>query len=417
MTQLPYLTADLPGIGGKIKQQPEDFSVDEIPLYPLSGEGTHVFFRVTKKGVPTPAAADRIARHMGVSVKSIGVAGLKDSNAVTTQWMSIEHADIHHLEQFSDPKVAVSGITRHTNKLKLGHLAGNRFGIKVRDIDAQALERAKQVMDILVLRGVPNFFGPQRFGLRGDTGQLGRALVMNKLDDFTRIFLGEPSPADPPDIREARKAFDAGDYDRAYDAWPGHYADQRKALRNFRKRHDPQSVVASVDWRLRRLFVSAFQSEVFNRVLEQRLHDIDRVQPGDLAQKTGTGGIFLVEDVQAEQPRCERFEISPTGPVPGYRCRLAEGEAGQIERQVMQAMEIENVEIRRVGKLEVRGARRALRFGLTEPELSQGTDEHGEFLSVAFAAPSGCYATIVLGEIMKVDPLGRGGDDQPGEAS
>mgnify|MGYP000935335701 CR=1 FL=1 len=398
---LPCLTSDIPGIGGAIKQRLEDFVVEEIPLYPLSGRGDHVFFRVTKSGLPTSAAADRIARHMGVSVKNIGVAGLKDARAVTSQWMSIERADVEQLKRFDDSKVKISDITLHNNKLRLGHLAGNAFSIRIRGVGEAQLPAAQQVMDVLARRGVPNFFGPQRFGLRKDTGTLGRAMVRNDAAQFAALFLGGPQEADPPDIRAAREAFDRGDYDAAYEAWPRNYFDQRKALNSYRKSQDPRAVLAAVDWRLKRLFVSAFQSEIFNIVLQRRLNEIDTIENGDLAQKTDSGGVFLVEDAGHETPRCERFEISATGPIYGYRCRLAQGRPGQIEQDVLASQEMLGVEIRRVGKLEVRGARRSLRFAMTNPAVAAGADDHGPYLQVTFAAPSGCYATIVLGEIMK----------------
>ena len=76
MSKLPYLTSDLPGIGGQIKQRVEDFRVVEIPLYEACGEGTHVYFRVEKCGIPTPVAVNRLAKYMGVRSGEIGVAGL-----------------------------------------------------------------------------------------------------------------------------------------------------------------------------------------------------------------------------------------------------------------------------------------------------------------------------------------------------
>ena len=109
---LPYLTADLPGIGGRIKQHLDDFRVEEIPLYEACGEGTHVYFDVEKQGVPTPAAVERIARYMGVRPGEIGVAGLKDARAVTRQRMSLEHADPQKLLRYQDRQVRVVGVSR-----------------------------------------------------------------------------------------------------------------------------------------------------------------------------------------------------------------------------------------------------------------------------------------------------------------
>ena len=399
--QLPYLTADLPGIGGRIREQLEDFQVEELPAYAFCGRGTHAIFRVTKTGVPTPVAVQRIARHMGVSPGHIGFAGMKDSQAVTNQWMSLEFAAADQLNRFRDKQVRISDVTFHTNKLRVGHLAGNRFRIRIRGAGPAQLPAAGAILEVLQRRGVPNFFGEQRFGRRGDTGTLGAALVRGDLDEFVKLLLGRAGPGDPPECKAARDAFDAGYLDRALQCWPRQYTDQRRALIAFKRKGDPRGAVAAVDKRMKRLFVSAFQSEIFNAVLCQRLATLDRVQVGDLAQKTDNGAIFPVLDEAAEQPRAERMEISPTGPIPGSRCRLAEGEPGRIEREALAAVRMGVEDFDRVGSLKIKGTRRALRFVLDDARLSAGGDNRGEFLELSFVLPSGCYATVVLREIMK----------------
>jgi len=400
---MPYSTSDLPGIGGQIKQRLEDFRVEEIPLYEPCGTGTHLYFLVSKTGLPTAAAVERIARHMGVRNGDIGVAGLKDAQAVTAQTMSLEHADPDRLATFRDRQVRISVTGRHGNKLRPGHLAGNRFSIRIRGVGEAQLRPARDVLDMLIARGAPNYFGPQRFGARGDTGALGEALVKGDLDEFIAIFLGRSRPDDPPDCRAARDAFDAGFHSRALDRWPRHYANERRALSAYRKKGSAGPAVAAIDKRARRFYICAFQSQMFNEVLARRIGDIGCVRVGDLAKKTDTGGVFPVEDAEAEQPRAAAFEISATAPLVGYRSRLADGGPGRIEREVLAAHGVEQEDFRRVGALRVKGTRRAVRFRPTQVSLNAGVDEHGEFLEVRFVAPSGCYATVVLREIMKND--------------
>ncbi|MFW6133892.1 MAG: tRNA pseudouridine(13) synthase TruD, partial [Planctomycetota bacterium] len=118
---------------------------------------------------------------------------------------------------------------------------------------------------------------------------------------------------------------------------------------------------------------------------------------------TDSGGVFRVEDPDAEQPRADRFEISPTGPVPGYRSRLADGEPGRIEREVLAARAIAPEDFRGVGSIKPRGTRRALRFRPGQLELTSGEDAHGAYLQVRFTAPAGSYATVLLREVMKAD--------------
>jgi len=401
--QLPYLTSDLPGIGGQAKQRVEDFQVDELPLYEPCGEGTHVYFRVRKRGVPTPAAVDRIARYMGRLPGEIGIAGLKDAHAVTTQMMSLEHADAAKLARYRDGQVEVLATTRHTNKLRPGHLAANRFAIRIRGVGAEQLSGAQAVLDVLIRRGVPNYFGPQRFGARHDTADLGAALVRSDLEEFVAILLGRPKDDDPPDCKAAREAFEAGQFDQALKHWPRHYSNERRALSAYRKRTSARAAAAAVHKRMKRLYTSAFQSALFNEVLAARLEGIDRVEVGDLAQKCDTGGVFRVEDAEAEQPRAERFEISPTGPIFGYRVSLADGEPGKLERAVLARHDLDKEDFRHVGPMKLKGTRRALRFRIESPTLTDGSDSRGSFLELTFTAPSGCYASIVLHEIMKTE--------------
>ena len=400
---LPYLTAELAGIGGRIKKTPEDFCVDEVPLYAASGEGTHVYFQIRKVGVPTPAVIDRIARHMNVRPSDIGLAGLKDAQAVATQWLSLEHADADKLSAYRDQQTEVVSVTRHGNKLRPGHLAGNRFRIRIRDVDGGAQSAAQAILDILSRRGAPNYFGRQRFGLRDDTDRLGAALIRDDLAAFVSLYLGQPHPEDPTDCNKARQAFDDGDFEKALTHWPRHYRNERRVLSAYKRRRKPGAAVAAIDKRMRRLYVSACQSRIFNHVVAGRIDTIDRLLAGDLAQKADSGGVFEVEDVDVEQTRAEAGDLSPTGPILGTRCRLASGEPGRIEQEGVAASGLVVADFDRVGRLKLKGGRRALRFFLGDPTLASGDDADGPFLDVRFTAPSGCYATVALREIMKSD--------------
>lgn len=402
-TPAPYATADLPGIGGEIKQRIEDFRVEEQPLYTPCGEGDHLYFCIEKRGIPTNAAIERIARHMHVRPRDIGMAGLKDAHAVTSQWLSLEHADPQRLRAYSDPQIRVVDVSRHGNKLRLGHLAGNRFTIRIRGVGEGEIPAARAVLDVLTHRGVPNYFGSQRFGLRGDTGALGEALVRGEDEEFVARFLGRPDAGDHPDEAAARDAFDVGATDRAMKRWPRSYVHQRKALAAFRKTGRCDRAIAAIDGRMKRLYVSAFQSAIFNAVLAERIDSYETLLQGDWAQKTDSGGLFLVEDASVEQRRADAGEISPTGPLPGSRCKLAEGEPGKLERAVLEQYGIAEDTFGAVGSLKVKGTRRALRFFPRNASLDSGADGRGKYLELCFTARSGSYATVLLREICKAD--------------
>src|SRR5438045_2543262 len=131
---LPFLTGDFPGIGGVIKERADDFFVQEIPLYDPSGEGEHVYCEIQKVGMTTFDAVERIGRALGVSTRDIGYAGMKDSRAVSRQVFSIWGTTPERVMGLHVPDVNVQWAARHGNKLRLGHLKGNRFAIKIRQV-------------------------------------------------------------------------------------------------------------------------------------------------------------------------------------------------------------------------------------------------------------------------------------------
>src|SRR6476620_56462 len=165
---IPYLTTNFPGIGGTIKNRPEDFFVQEIPIYEPSGEGEHVYCEIQKVGIPTFEAVNRVAAALRVSTRDVGYAGLKDARAISRQMLSIWGTTEEAVMGMHVPGIAVQWARRHVNKLRLGHLAGNRFAIKIRDVEPTDVVKLQEPLKELQRRGVPNYFGEQRFGRRGD---------------------------------------------------------------------------------------------------------------------------------------------------------------------------------------------------------------------------------------------------------
>lgn len=399
---LPYLTHDVPGVGGVIKARPEDFVVEEVPLYEACGEGTHVYFQIEKKGLPTMQAIQEIARALGRAPRDIGYAGLKDADAVARQWFSVEHVAPARIEALSLPRLRVVCVSRHTNKLKLGHLKGNRFTIRLRQVDPERIEDAQAILDMLASRGVPNFFGPQRFGLRGDTWEIGRAMLRRDYDEALAVMVGRPGPHDRGAILEARQLFDRGKYDAAADAWPYLFRNEKRVCRAMAKsRGNAKRAFNAVDRQVKRFYQSAYQSILFNQVVAQRINDLDRLVPGDLAWRHPQGAVFRVEDVAAEQPRCAAFEISPTGPLFGHRMTEPTGEPGSVEKLLLELENLRPEDWCDEKGHRIPGGRRPLRFRPHEAAIEAGADEAGDFIEVRFFLESGCYATTVLREICK----------------
>ena len=414
--ELPPLTSDFPGVGGTIKQRVEDFFVQELPLYEPSGEGEHVYCEVEKAGVTTFDAVNRIAAALGVSSRDVGVAGLKDARAVTRQVLSVWGTTEAAVMALRLPGISVRWAARHGNKLRLGHLAANRFAVKIRGVTPTDVVKLKDPIDVLRRRGMPNYFGEQRFGRRGDNDKLGAALVRDDNIGALSLLLGRPDPSvDDPDTVKARDAFDRRDNEAAMRHWPRRSGMERRVLARLMKTGRPGAAVRAIDEKLRRLWVSALQSRLFNEVVARRVSGgtLDRLMDGDLAWKHDSGGVFRVEEARAaeEQPRCDAFEISPSGPLIGYRMTAPSGEPLRIEQEAFAAAGLEAGDFRSRAIGRVKGARRPLRVRPEDVDLSAGVDDHGGYIAVAFTLPPGSFATVLLHELMKTPAKGGASGD------
>ncbi|HEY5938972.1 MAG TPA: tRNA pseudouridine(13) synthase TruD [Kofleriaceae bacterium] len=336
---LPYLTEDLPGIGGTLRAQPEDFVVDEVPAYLPSGAGDHVFVRIEKRGLATPVAVTQLARALGVRDRDIGVAGMKDRHAVTTQWLSLPPPVTPEAAQaLALDNIRVLEAVRHPHKLRTGHVRANRFRLRVRDVGPDAVDRARAILERLAeAPGAPNWYGEQRFGRDGDNATRGRDLV-------------------------------AGTRRRG-------------------------------DRRMDRLMVSALQSELFNQWLAARLADglYREAIAGDLLHKVG-GGLFGCEEPAVDTARIAAGVVIPTGPMFGVAMRGAAAGtlAATREAAILDAAGL-TLESFATVRAIAEGTRRDAAIAVGEVAVSG----HDSTVEVAFVLPGGAYATAVMREVMK----------------
>ena len=327
----------MPGIGGRIKESPRDFLVEEVPLYPFSGEGDHLFIKVEKEEATTLDVVRALCDLLGLSQKEVGYAGMKDKVALTRQWFSLPagKVDERALSSLEDRGFRVLDLTRHTNKLRVGHLKGNRFRVVVKGVVPDALERAKAKLEVIATRGMPNYYHGQRWGQ--DSGNVKAGLALLK-----RGKRGKTSP---------------------YRA---------------------------------RLLVSAVSAWLFNRYLDWRLDEgvFGRALAGDIARKRDTGGLFMVEDDGAETLRLEAGEIDITGPIYGSKLWMAQGIPGEKERSLLEEAGLTLASFKPFKSL---GTRRPLRVAPGDMEVTQERDT----LILSFFLPAGSYATVLLEELMK----------------
>ena len=274
---LPAVSAGLPGTGGVIRSCVDDFVVTEIPAFYPSGQGDFAYALIEKRGLTTHDLSVML-RDRGVAFNDIGVAGRKDKHAVTRQWLSVPEESASALESLDDVDgLRVLETSRHDRALVAGRLRGNRFQITVRRPEPGWASSAEAIVTRLESAGLPNYFGPQRFGR-----------FNSNVIDAMRLLRGERVPGG----------------------------------RN-----------------LHRFFLSALQSHLFNWTLKLRIERgmHDRIVQGDRAKKHDTGGMFVVEDarVEVESDRARRLEISAVLPLYGRKVRGNGGEAGAVEQEVL----------------------------------------------------------------------------------
>jgi tRNA pseudouridine13 synthase len=347
----PALMHGLPTLEAAIGPRPEDFVVDEVPLYPHSGSGEHLYVRIEKRGYTTPAMLRVVTRAAGVNERDVGYAGLKDKHAVTRQWLSLPAKGRPPAEWQLPEGICVVEHTRHANKLRTGHLLGNRFRIALITPDASALDRASPIAELLRVQGLFNYFGGQRFGRSGDG--LRQALVW---------------------LREGAKLH---------------------GMPRF----------------LSKLYPSVIQAEVFNRYLSaRRALGLGQLILGEVVRLDNAGAMFPIEDVAREQPRLTSGDVHLTGPIFGPKARATASEAAALELSLIDGLGL-NAEAREKLAHLAPGTRRDLIAKVEGLQLRWAAVDR---LELEFFLPSGSYATEVIRQFTNgsflIDEADRGSD-------
>lgn len=401
----PYLTAGVAPVPLLIRRSWDDFRVREIPLHEPTGDGDHVLMEVEKRGISTAAAVRDLARALGVQPRDVGVAGLKDTRAVTVQRMSVEHADPAAARAIELPRLRVRDAWRTRRKLRTGQLAGNEFVLALRDPAPgdirDRLDDVRAVLAVLSERGIPNYFGAQRFGMRADNHLVGRALLRGDFEEAASIIAGRPEPGDTGDLLRARTLYREGRYREAAGAWPRGNAEAARVARARARGRDHRAAVLAAGKRLLRFHVSALQSALFNDTLALRIAGLDALEGGDIAWVHRTERVFEVEDADRALDGARAGEVSATGPLFGPRMIEPTGAPGRREREVLERAGLSREDFGGRAPWAAPGGRRPLRIPAVSFRTEGGSDDAGPFLRLAFTLPPGAYATAVLREIAK----------------
>ncbi len=337
VSQPPRL-CPLQPIGGVVKARIDDFEVEEVPAYEPCGEGEHLYLWIEKRGLGAEELVKTTAKKLQVPEAAIGIAGLKDRQAIARQYVSVPRAAEDRLSQLDSKQLSVLRVCPHRHKLRTGHLLGNKFKILVREVPDNAFEQAAALTKWLRVHGLANFYGPQRFGRDLSSAKDGIAALRSGRGALLRL--------------------------------------------------------AGTSRFKRKLLLSAGQAVLFNDYLSARVQRalLHKVVDGDVLKKL-SGGLLISSEPAADQQRYEQHEVVPTGPVFGRKMMSAQGAARVLEAEVLQRFGIGAEQFDQFGLL-LAGTRRPILVWVDD--LVCLPVESG--LELRFSLPAGSYATVLLAE-------------------
>lgn len=447
-----YATHTL-GIGGVIRQFPEDFLVEEALVNGSKAEicpsttiqlqvgGTppppftqqHLLCVLVKRNWDNFQAVRAIAQQLGISQQQIHIVGIKDANALTAQHITIEGITPEVLKKVKIKDIEIRPIRYFHTKLSSYYLLGNNFRIVVRGVShpkSDIQNRISKVVEELeALGGAPNFFGHQRFGTkRPITHLVGKALIKGNFRKAAMLFLAKPSPNEHPESRKARKElWQTQDFKKALKEFPKNLHYERLMLRHLTKKPDDfVGAFRRLPAKLRILFPQAYQAYLFNRILSKRIAQglqLNRVEFGDYVVSVEPSGLpnIMQYKVANQETISEINKALKLGkmflvlPLAGFKQKLSQGLQGENEKYVLEeeGVFLENFKVKGMPELSLKGGLRTALAPLKGFSLNKiSKDEvspHKKKVAVSFMLYRGSYATVFLREIMKPRNLLKAG--------
>lgn len=340
------------------RQTTDNFVVEEIPLYPFSGSGEHLVLKIRKKNLTTWQMLEILASHTGLKLKEFGYAGLKDKYALTTQYISLPVKYEPCLETLAHPSIKILETFRHGNKIRTGHLKGNRFFIRLKKVSAVDAQKIEAVFKTIEQAGLPNYFGYQRFGIDSRNFEAGRDLAAKQVK-----------------ARHKKQKFLLNAYQsHLFNLWLCRRVEISTLLNHF----DTNEVSTLLNL-----------SGDAAKELQRQKH-VFKLLPGDLCLHYPHGRLFAAESLMAESERFMERQIAPTGLLPGERTQRANGLAGEIEKDFDDA------------HIQLGGDRRYAWIWAEAPACHYKKSEAQ--MELNFILPKGSYATVLL-EMLANRPL------------
>lgn len=402
---LVYVTKS-PPVEGRIRESVEDFEVEEITdlrIVDRRMEKGYAVYLMEKRCMDTFTAVRRVAKLLGVSVRDVSYAGLKDTVAITRQYITVPASKVSTVEGYlDDGRVSLRFIGYSNRKLKPGALKGNRFKIAVSLRDRGELEKLVDALrELSELSGIPGFYGYQRFGVRRpNTHIVGRFIVKRMWEAAVREIAGRPYPWEPRLSFEARRLFEEGRLKEALETYPRTLFYERIVVRKLLEGCSPLEVLKQLPRGLCLLYVSGYQSYLFNLALSRRLVetglDPTVIMEGDIVR--GAKDSSMV--------KCGLSTIYMVAPGVGVRFERLKGRPGEIVREIMAEEDVkpEDFRVEELG-IKCKAVFREVFMKFGELKLSV---QPGYKPTLSFTLPQGGYATVLLRELLKQDPLKAG---------
>ncbi len=415
-----YCTEE-PGIQGKLRNLIDDFRVVELFLYPpKKDQGNFTIAEVTVRNWETHTLVHEIAHRLHASQRRISFAGTKDKRAWTTQLMSFEHISPDQLSDLSIKDVTFENMYRSDIPVRIGDLVGNRFDITIRNISKTIpLEQIKTLISPLqTWGGFPNFYGIQRFGIiRPITHHVGKYIVQGDFEKAAMTYIAHPILGEHETTFALREELErTKDFQKAFHSYPDTLNFEKAMLNKLIQ--NPSDFIGAfkeLPKNLLLMFVNAYESYLFNRILSERLQrnlPIHQAIVGDIISPVRKN-IITSETIRVKESNIDKVNTQivkkkavVTGLLVGSDSVFAEGDMGEIEQGVINSEKINPRDfiIPEIPFLSSSGSRRSLLALLSSLEWTLHDDtlsKDHQALSIHFELQKGCYATSLLREIMK----------------